>query len=162
MIRKLIILVLFFSFVALGSCKKKPIEKSLDVFYNYKGEAMDPLIIAGVDIVPLVIEKIKDKNMKKRTFAMLFLGNGSYNKGLPVLREIIEDQNDPDREVALFAIYQINAEIGKEYAKIHQLRSDKLGKISRDILQDEEYLKQRRTYFQAFLSYSDEKYVETP
>src|SRR5215203_4806639 len=52
---------------------------ALERFYSFKGmeeELMDMLILAGDDVVPLVLTEIENKEMPRRRYAIGFLGNG--------------------------------------------------------------------------------------
>jgi hypothetical protein len=76
--------------------------RALDEFYRSAELAedmlMDPLILAGDAVVPLVLREVAHPNMPRRRYAIAFLGNGGYPQALPVLRKISED----GRETAIF------------------------------------------------------------
>jgi len=46
-------------------------------------QLMDPLLLAGDDVVPLVIDELPDKEMRLRRYAIGFLGNGRHTPALP-------------------------------------------------------------------------------
>ena len=54
-------------------------------------QLMDPLILCGGRVVPLVIAEIQNKDMHRRRYAIGFLGNGHYSEALPVLEKILSD-----------------------------------------------------------------------
>src|SRR5262245_45882955 len=91
---------LFAGFVMLMSA-----EGALNRFYTYGNDPddavaedmlMDPLIVAGEKVVPLVIREIKNKEMPRRRYAIGFLGNGSYKQALPALEDIFQDLSEKD------------------------------------------------------------------
>jgi len=132
------------------ACGAKSPEAALAEFYEYDGmeeQLMDPLIRAGEKVVPLVIEKVKDKNMPRRRYAIGFLGNGAYRQALPVLQQILQDTTEEDyfRGDALQSIYQIDESLGVSYARKYQGESNYVGKIAKDILAGSSWLKERRT-----------------
>ena len=98
-------------------------EIALRDFYDGKDRAedqlMDPLILNGRRVAPLVISAIPDKNMPKRRYAISFLANGKYEEALPVLNNIAFDITEKDyiRQDALVAINTIKQ---KPY---HSIRS---------------------------------------
>jgi hypothetical protein len=134
----------------ISACGAKSPEAALAEFYEYNGmeeQLMDPLIRAGDGVVPLVIEKVKDKNMPRRRYAIGFLGNGSYRQALPVLQQILQDTTDEDyfRGDALQSIYQIDEPLGVSYAQRYQGESDYVGRIAKEILAGGSRLRERRT-----------------
>jgi hypothetical protein len=133
-----------------SACGAKSPEAALAEFYEYDGmeeQLMDPLILSGDKVVPLVIEKVNDKNMPRRRYAIGFLGNGSYRQALPVLQQILEDTTEKDyfRGDALQSIYQIDGPLGVSYAQRYQGESDHVGRIAKEILAGSSWLKERRT-----------------
>lgn len=141
-----------------SACTTKSPQAALEEFYTYDGAEdmlMDPLILAGEDVVPLVIEKIKDKNMPRRRYAIGFLGNGEYRQALPVLQQILQDETEKDyfRGDALQSIYMIDEPLGVELAQQHTGESNFVGWIAKSILKGEEWLKLRRSYSDAARGY---------
>ena len=125
-------------------------------FYNNAGPEdtlMDPLILAGERVVPLVLDKVKDKNMPRRRYAISFLGNGAYKQALPALEGVLQDSTEQDyfRGDALRSIYQIDQSQGMRYAGTYKDEPGNLGKVSRDILAGEQHLLERRSYLDAWL-----------
>lgn len=134
-----------------------PPEDALQHFYVYQGSEdmlMDPLILAGDKVVPLVLDKVKDKNMTRRRYAIGFLGNGAYTQAIPELKKILQDKAEDEviRGDALQAIYQIDESLGLKYALEYKDISGFLGQVSADVLNGETYLKKRRSYFEALMS----------
>lgn len=97
-------------------------QEALKDFYEAKDrtedQLMDPLILAGADVVPLVIEAISNKGMNLRRYAIGFLGNGRYVEALPTLESILKDETEIDyfRSDTLMAIHQISPAHAKEIA----------------------------------------------
>jgi hypothetical protein len=152
------------SFVSLSlsfvfGCLVKSGQATLEDFYAYHApdsEGLDPLILAGDKVVPLVIEKIQDRNMKKRGLAIDFLGNGKHKQAIPVLEKIVIDESEEEhvREIALVSIYQIDGELGNQFAQ--KFKSDGiLAEISKDIIAKKSYLNYRRTYIDALFRRHD-------
>ena len=104
------------SLILLGvvSCSSRSSpEEALEDFCKYDGgeeTLMDPLILAGDKVVPLVLENIRNKQMPKRRYAIEFLGNGTIRQALPVLEELVKNNTEEDfiRGDALQAIYRIS------------------------------------------------------
>jgi uncharacterized lipoprotein NlpE involved in copper resistance len=145
-------------FVVLGCSTRSP-EQILEEFYNYNepdSESLDPLILAGEKVVPLIIEKIRDRSMQRRRLAIDFLGNGEYEQALPVLIKILNDETEEShfRVAALISIFQIAENLGNEFAQRYKNDSN-LGKTSMDILSNKDYLRYRRTYIDALFRRHD-------
>ncbi len=137
-------------------------EAALLRFYSYgdnpnepaaEDMLMDPLILAGERVVPLVMQEVKNKEMRRRRYAIGFLGNGSYKQAIPVLEAILKDTSEADnfRVDALHSIYLIDQSLGSIYAQMHQDDPTSLGKISKDILGGRIELERRRTYYDALV-----------
>lgn len=54
--------------------------------------------------------------MPLRLYAIGFLGVGEYRQAIPVLEEIVRNENDDLRGSALFAIHLIDEQLGKKFA----------------------------------------------
>lgn len=152
-------IVIVFLFVLVTACGKSP-ETTLAEFYAYNGaedQLMDPLILAGEKVVPLVLEKIKNRNMPRRRYAIGFLGNGSYEQALPVLQEILQDDTEDVhfRADALQAIYEIDNQLGANYAKKYESHEDYFGRAARDMLETNSSLRERRSYWDALIRRHD-------
>ena len=146
--------------VSVFSLPQKSCEEFLHDFYSNEGPEitqMDPLILAGNKIVPVVLDKIKDKNMPKRRYAIAFLGNGSYHQALPVLESIVTDNTEKDffRSDALESIYLIDNDKGLQYARQFQVEANDLGEVSKDLLGDRKLLPKHRSYIAALASQLD-------
>lgn len=102
-----------------------------------------PLCKAGKTVVPLVAEKIKDKDLEKRTYAISFLGSGDYKEALPTLEMIAKDESEIKgyRANSLESIYLIDESKGKSLAEKYKQRNDYLGEVSREILKKKNYKK---------------------
>jgi hypothetical protein len=141
-------------------CSTHSPERVLEEFYNYHepdSESLDPLILAGKKVVPLIIEKIQDRNMQRRRVAIDFLGNGSYKQALPVLEKIMKDETEENRfrAAALISVFKIDKNYGRQFAQQYKDNEDDLGKAARDILDHKDYLKYRRTYLDALFRRHD-------
>jgi hypothetical protein len=131
---------------------------SLPDIDSYHGEVIDLLVLSGNCVVPTAIEAIKDQSLSKRSFIIGFLGHGGYWEALEPLTGIVGDESDPDRDVAIIAVFRINPERGRELADRFKTEKGDLGKNSRDILLDKEYLYNRTTYWVALRRYISVKH----
>jgi hypothetical protein len=134
-----------------AACASHSPEVALGKFYSYdraEDQLMDPLILAGDKVVPLVIEKVKDKNMSRRRYAIGFLGNGSYREALPVLQGILQDKTEKNyfRGDALQSIYRIDENLGLNLAQQYKNEGSFVGNIANDLLGEKKYLMERQTY----------------
>lgn len=133
------------------SSNQRSPEDALKQFYNSKGPeetVMDPLIIAGDKVVPLVLKEVENKNMPRRRYAIHFLGNGSYKEALPLLKSILQDPGEEDyfRGDALISIYLIDESLGREYAQKYLLEDNNLGRVSHQVLEGYAEIRNRRSY----------------
>ena len=117
---------------------------------------IDPLILAGRGVVPLVIAEVRKRDMPKRGYAIHFLGNGRYRAALPVLECIVRDETEHElsRSDALRAIYHIDRSLGRRYADRYQARDAPLGVAARAIGAGRLRVR-RRTYLEAVLGHHD-------
>jgi len=114
-------------------------EDILGKFYQSDGpEACnaDILILNKHKMLPVICEKIKDKNMPKRRYAISFLGNEQYAKAEQVLLQILSDETEQEyyRGDALLALYMIDTADGNKYAEKYRNRTDYLGYIAELVL----------------------------
>lgn len=138
------------------ACAGSP-EDGLRNFFSNQGSEetlMDPLILAGDEVVPLILERIKDKNMPRRRYAIGFLGNGSYKQAIPILENILKDATEKDyfRGDALQSIYQADEVTGLRLAQIYQGAPGHLGKVATDLVTTRNHLPPRRSYLDAFFA----------
>jgi len=110
--------------------------EALNDFYDAKDRAedqlMDPLILAGSDVVPMVVAELPNKEMRLRRYAIGFLGNGHYTQALQNLESILRDETEIYyfRADALGAIYQISPARAKELAPQYVRGQELLGKVA--------------------------------
>ncbi len=121
-------------------------EQAFNEFLTIKTKApfvVVPLCNAGKKVVPLVIERVKDKNLESRRWAIRFLGSGDYLQAIPVLENIVKDKSEMDyiRGEALYSIYFIDKSLGKRLANSYQNRSDTLGEVANEIIQNKTFFK---------------------
>ncbi len=117
-------------------------------------QLMDPLILVGRDTVPLVIERIQERELPKRRYAIGFLGNIQAKDAIPVLTKILDDESEEDvvRGDALKAIAMIDLSLGTVIARSYLDRGDHLSKIAQTILSEDAKLLSRRSYSDALLA----------
>lgn len=117
---------------------------------------MDPLILHTDIVAPTVIEEIRNRDMKRRRYAIGFLGVRRVQEALPVLRSILADPSEVDyiRADALESIYQIDNEEWMALAREFSSREDGLGCIARGLI-DGAHIPFERSYWQALIRHHD-------
>lgn len=110
-------------------------------------QLMDPLILAGEEVIPLVLEGIRDPNMPRRRYAIGFLRNCESEAAIPVLRCILEDVEEKHyfRGDALRALSQIQPQYANEIATRYLNAEGHLGDVARRIANNDESLGKKRT-----------------
>ena len=134
--------ILFGSYAcqSLNETSVPTVDEIMEDFYHAEGRAedmlMDPLIIHVEIVKQRVIQEIQDPTMDKRRYAILFLGNERIKEALPVLRKILNNQEEKDyfRGDALESIYRIDSAEGIQRAKEFINQKDYLGNLSREIV----------------------------
>lgn len=118
---------------------------------------MDPLILAGRCVVPLILERLPDQAMPKRRYAIGFLGNGRYPEALPALERIVRDSTELCimRTDALEAIVAIDPATARLLAEAHAKDTDALGVLARDILVGRSRARFVRSWSDAFFGRED-------
>jgi len=98
-------------------------------------QLIDPLILAGEKVVPVVLKHITDPNMPRRRYAIYFLGNGSYSEAIPYLKAILENPEEEDiiRGDALKAIADIQPDIGEAFSKEYLNYNNHIGAVAKNI-----------------------------
>ena len=130
--------------------------EALNDFYEAKDRAedqlMDPLILAGSDVVPMVVAELPNKEMRMRRYAIGFLGNGRYPQALQSLEAVLRDETEIYyfRADALGAIYLISPARAKELAPQHVRGQELLGKVAQDIVAGKNPIYFERSYWNAF------------
>ncbi|WP_261844793.1 hypothetical protein [Aliamphritea ceti] len=96
---------------------------------------MDPLILAGDKVVPLVLKEVQSPDMKLRRYAIHFLGNGRYSEVLPVLESILANDSELDyfRADALASIFNIDRDLGLTLAGEYSTQPGFLGRQASEI-----------------------------
>jgi hypothetical protein len=125
-----------------------------------ESELMDPLILAGDRVVPLVLRELSKRDMPRALYAIGFLGRGRYREALPVLERILSDPGEHDslRAYALLAIHRIDGPRGRELAPAYfeeTERTDVLWQIERAVAEDRSFHDRHRTYWAALLGIHD-------
>lgn len=101
---------------------EKEAQKVLNDFYNdnVPESIIDrQLLSAGRAIVPHLITKIQQKDMKRRRYAIGALGKLGDRRALPTLEKLLKDDSEMFyfRHDALIAIWHIDRNYGGELAK---------------------------------------------
>lgn len=125
-------------------------------FYAAEGRAedmlMDPLILNGKPVVPLVMEAVSNKNMEKRRYAICFLGNGKYREALPLLERILNDNSEINysQADALEAIAAISPQRAKQLASDYVEVGGLLGDVAAMIVEGRPMNYCARSWWEAF------------
>lgn len=124
----------------------------LDTTDQAEDMLMDPLILAGESVVPLVLSEIKSPNMKLRRYAIHFLGNGRYKEAIPELKQILANENELDyfRGDALASIFNMDPKLGIKLSKSYIDRDDILGRQAQEIAQGQNRWWVQRSFWEAF------------
>ena len=134
-------------------------EDALQRFHSEKvaeDQIIDPLILIGKPVVPLLLKEVKDRNMEGRRYAIAALGHLEDQAALSTLEDIFKDDSETDyyRCDALNAIALLNPNVGLAFAKVNaNSATDCIGQLSRALVSGE--LPTRRTYFQALTRQHD-------
>ena len=125
-------------------------------FHRAEDMLMDPLILHADIVKDRVIEEIKNPKMKKRRYAISFLGIAGFKEALPTLRAILRDEKEKEyfRADALESIYLIAREEGRSLAHQYNSQDGFLGYIAKGLL-DESHKPPQRTYAQALIGYHE-------
>ena len=123
-----------------SGCKKSGAQSAFDEFMTTEHKEsfiVAPLCGAGESVVPIVTEHIKDKNMERRLYAILFLGTTESKLSVPILQNIVQDETETPgyRSNALQSVYLLDENLGRKLAQNYQSRTDHLGKAAQEILQ---------------------------
>ena len=127
-------------------------------FYEARDRAedqlRDPLILAGPDVVPLVIEAVYDPEMRLRRYAIGYLGIASDAEAVPVLTQILSDESEVYyfRSDALEALQRIDPSVAASFAPRYAHRDDLLGKVAGAIASGSYTPPPERTWWEAFFS----------
>jgi hypothetical protein len=134
------LLIVIAGLILTGCGRKRSPENLLNDFLTQ--ETMEsflalPLCAGGEKIVPLVTEKVRDRNMKRRRYAIGFLGVTESRLPIPVLEKIVKDETEEEvfRGDALHSIYLLDESLGKKLANENRDRMDYPGETAREILQ---------------------------
>lgn len=120
-------------------------------------QIMDPLILAGKDVVPIVLRQVENAHMPRRRYAIGFLGNVGAIEALPALKRILTNKAERDyiRGDALRAVAMIDLDQGKTLAQGYASDEEYMGYIAKMIIAEDADLLQRRSYSDALLSRHD-------
>lgn len=131
--------------------------EALADFYEARDRAedqlIDPLIVAGTDVVPLVLEAVADKEMHLRRYAISYLGMARQREAIPALEGIVLDDSEIYyfRADALESLCRIDPSRASALASQFVGRSDLLGDVARSIAAGQ-YDRYERTWWEAFRS----------
>jgi SH3-like domain-containing protein len=119
--------------------------KTWKVFYDvvdHEPEISTPLVKAGPQMVPAILEAIAHKDMKRRRYAISALGNLKDRRALDALTAIVKDESEEDyfRGDAITAIYQIDQDLGTQLAKEYAGQGDNLKMMTEAIITKEPWL----------------------
>ena len=113
---------------------------------------MDPLILGGEKVAPLITKEIKNKEMEMRRYAIGFLGICAYKQAVPVLTKILLDDTEEFyfRMDALESIYFIDKKMAQKYAQQFIDRDDSLGSTAKKLCSEDCRFLRDRSYLNAW------------
>ncbi len=114
-------------------------------FYHNPGseeDLMTPLVQAGPNMVPVILEAIAHKNMRLRRYAIGALGNLGDSSAVDPLAAIVADKSEEDyfRGDALTSVYKLDRERGTALAKKFAGQGDNLKMMTEAVLKKEPWL----------------------
>lgn len=150
-----VILVLSVGWLGSGFYSRIPNspEAALKSFYESdvaEDQLMDPLILAGADVIPLLASELLNPDMPRKRYAIGALGNIGDRSALPILERITQAGSEPEyvRCDALSAIGMID-----------QAAADQLLRPASDLKHEcEAWLESepsRRGFFKALLGWHE-------
>jgi len=94
-----------------------------------------PLCSAGEKVVPLVSQRIKDKDLARRRYAIGFLGVYGNSETIPILKSVLADESELVyfRGDALGSLFVLDERSGRLLADTHRARTDYLGEQAKRI-----------------------------
>ncbi len=117
---------------------------------------MDPLILGGSKVVPLIIQEIQNKDMPLRRYAISFLGNGGFVESKSILNRILNDEMEIYyiRFDALVSLYNIDPQMAQQVTEKYILREDQLGQMVKSH-PNVAFAGIRRGYWNAFFGFHE-------
>ena len=111
-------------------------------------QMMDPLILAGECVVPIVLQHVQERDMPRRRYGIGFLGNVGSRDALPVLERLFWDSSERDyiRGDALQAIAKIDLRRGQSLARECAEGDGYVAYIAREVLAEDRQLLEKRSY----------------
>jgi hypothetical protein len=87
---------------------------------------MQPLVSAGNKIVPHLSREVLNREMQRRSYAILALGRIGDRRALDSLKRILDDKTEENtpRSCALRAIWHIDRKLGEEYARRYEGKNE--------------------------------------
>jgi hypothetical protein len=104
-----------------------------------ESQLTDPLVLAGPDVLPLVLEAVKDPRMRLRRYGIGFLGCSRYKRASGELKRIIADESEPDfiRSDALEALNLVDGKAAFDLARPLAMHRGPLSGLANAIMADE-------------------------
>jgi len=136
-------------------------EQVLTRYYTEKDLAedqlIDSLILGGSKMVPILEKEILKKDIVRRRYAILALGNIGDKNSIPVLEQILQDRDEKEyyRGDALVAIALIDLSTAQKIAPQYLSETGSLSKRARDTLSPTPFFWAKRPYWDAFFRVHD-------
>lgn len=104
---------------------------------RFEDQLADPLVLGGPRVRPLVLASVSDREMKRRRYALSYLGCAGYAPARATLRRIVGDEKEFDyfRADALEALWRLDPGEGKALALDYRSREDFLAKTAEQLLE---------------------------
>lgn len=163
--------VIVLAFIAIGaiatylSLLRSIPESPADAFEQFSSsevaedQIMDPLILVGEGVIPLLVEAVPKRDMPRRRYAISALANLEADAAVPTLSAIAQDGSEPEyiRCDALNAVALISFDAGLDLANELQDSASACLATTSDEIINEDYSRwrdrhyMRRTYMQALM-----------
>jgi len=120
-------------------------------------QTLDPLILGGSRMVPLLEKEILKKEIVKRRYGTIIaLGHIGNKNSIPVLEQILQDREEKEafREGSLIAIALIDLPTARKIAPQYLSEAGRVSQIAKEVLTQNPYLG-KRSYWDAFFRVHD-------
>lgn len=124
----------------------------LDGRGRFEDQLTDPLVLAGPRVRPLVLSAIADREMKRRRYALSYLGCAGHALAREPLLRILSDETERDyfRADALEALWRLDRTEGHALALTYRSHEDLLGQTAERLISTGRPWADCRSWFAAF------------
>ena len=103
---------------------------------------------AGNKVVPIVNQRVREKDLDRRLYAIVFLGVYGDDASVSTLKDLVSDESETEyfRSAALESIFVLRSDDGRAISLKYVDRTDLLGRRARNLLAVEDAM----TYADAY------------